>query len=179
MQKGKRRRSPTPKNIERRKRQLFIKAKPKKSTIKDDTTSEEDCLSDTSRPIKADSESDISLDELVQRNQLQLNEAKEDEELIQQFYQTIEINEGKWVLFAFHTKTTIKHYVGKITTITNGIPTAKILRRVKSSSMFVWPQEDDFSEVQTEDIVVVLTTPTEQKRGRYTFSVSFDGINVG
>lgn len=83
-----------------------------------------------------------------------------------------------WVLVSFTIKRPVKHFIGKITSITDGIPTAKFLRHVKSSPTFVWPQEDDYSEIQLEDIVVVLPDPTELKRGGYIFSVSFDGFNV-
>lgn len=84
----------------------------------------------------------------------------------------------KWILVLFKTKVTIKHCVGKITTINDGIPTAKFVRRVKKTSTFVWPQEDDESEVQREDIVIFLPNPVTERRGGFSFPVSFSGFNV-
>lgn len=61
--------------------------------------------------------------------------------------------------YTFSTKTSIKHYVGQITDVNQGIPVVKFTKRLKKTSIFVWPQEDDESEVQQQDIIVFLPSP--------------------
>jgi hypothetical protein len=59
---------------------------------------------------------------------------------------------GKWVLVAFITKKTKKYYVGVITSMSEGHPTVIFARRAKSTSTFIWPQTDNISEIETEDV---------------------------
>lgn len=157
-------------------KKLFVQARTKKTAeVKtldlDHSSSDESCVM-----ALEDSESDISLDELARRYEADFNEEREDDTFLQET--DIEICEGNWVLVSFFTKRTVKHFVGHIISMTDGLPTVKFLRRVRNSSFFVWPQEEDISEIQKEEIVVVLPNPIEQKRGGFCFQVSFDGFNV-
>lgn len=81
----------------------------------------------------------------------------------------------EWVRVSFKTKTTIKHYVGQIIKVTDGFPVVKFARRIKKTSVFVWPQENDEGEIQQEDIVVFLPSPVIGRRGQLSFHVSFSG----
>jgi hypothetical protein len=73
----------------------------------------------------------------------------------------IPFKSGKWILVAFATKKTKKHYVGVITSMNEGHPTVKFARRVKSTSAFTWPQTDDISEIGIEDVSAFLPEPVE------------------
>lgn len=88
------------------------------------------------------------------------------------------VEQDKWVLVSFATKKTVKHYVGYVTLINTGVPTVKFARRVKNSSTFVWPHEEDQCEISTEDIVTFLPEPVKGRRGGMSFHVSFSGLNV-
>jgi hypothetical protein len=57
-----------------------------------------------------------------------------------------------------------------------GNPTVKFARRVKSTSTLIWPQTDDISEIETEDVSAFLPEPVEGRRGGMTFPVSFSGL---
>jgi hypothetical protein len=85
---------------------------------------------------------------------------------------------GKWILVAFATKKTRKHYVGVITSMNEGHTAVKFARRVKSASSFIWPQTDDIPEIEIEDISAFLPEPVEGRRDGMTFSVSFSGRHV-
>jgi hypothetical protein len=87
----------------------------------------------------------------------------------------IPFQSGEWILVAFATK---KHCVGVITSVNEVHPTVKFARRVKSTSILVWPQTDDISEIQIEDISAFLPEPVEGRRGGMTFPVPFSGLHV-
>lgn len=85
---------------------------------------------------------------------------------------------NKWVVVKFPTKTKVKHYAGKIVADIDGVSLVKFLRRVKQTSTFVWPLEVDECQVQDEDIVYFLPPPLEERRGGFTFPVSFSGFEI-
>lgn len=90
----------------------------------------------------------------------------------------IEIQTDKWVLVQFKEKKSIKQYIGKVVSTKNGVPTVKFLRRIKRSSTFVWPAEEDVTEVEKEDILTILPSPSIGRRGEITFPISFTSLNV-
>jgi hypothetical protein len=49
---------------------------------------------------------------------------------------------------------------------------------VNSTSIFIWPQIDDISEIETKDVTAFLPEPVEGRRGGMTFPVSFSGLHV-
>jgi hypothetical protein len=53
--------------------------------------------------------------------------------------------------------------------VSEGHPTAKFA---------TWPQTDDISEIETEDVLAFLPEPVEGRSGGMTFPVSFSGLNV-
>lgn len=175
MEKSKCTNKTTKKTMKKTCKQLFMEKK--KNTTKSQQA--EDMSSDEMSSIAmSDSESDTSLTELARRHDFELDGEKEYDVLFQD--QNIDklIKESNWVLVSFPTKKTIKHFVGHVISVNTGILTVKFLRRVKQTSFFVWPQQEDISEVDKEDVVVILPNPSTQKRGGLCFPVSFDGFNV-
>ena len=132
----------------------------------EESSSEEEVTSHNS-----DDESIVSFQELARRY-----EEEELQELFLDSTQPLEI--GKWVLVAFATKKTKKHYIGVIQSLNTEEPTVKFARRVKNTSTFVWPHTDDISEIPSEDIITFLPQPTIGRRGTLMFGVSFTGLNV-
>lgn len=152
-------------------RKLFDRKEKKKiRKRKHDESSEESYASFLSE------ESNINIEEFIKRHEEENAEEALNEEIFSEG--PVQMKKDKWVLVSFPTKTTVKHYVGKITSVNEGFPTVKFVRRVKMTSTFVWPLEDDESEIQTEDIVTFLPTPVSGRRGGFSFPVSFSGLNV-
>lgn len=133
----------------------------------------EDSSSDSSLASFVSDESNIEINDLIE---LQEKEEEKDEEIF--CGGPIKNQLNKWVLVKFATKTTIKHYVGQINNIVEGYPFVKFARRIKKSSVFVWPQENDEGEIPEEDIVVILPPPVVGRRGQLSFPVSFSGLEV-
>lgn len=106
------------------------------------------------------------------------DEMEEDENIFSESCVTIQCQIDKWVLVQFKGKKSIKQYVGKVVSNTNGVPTVKFLGRIKKSSTFVWPVEEDVTEVEKEDILTFLPAPSCGRRGELKFSISFTSLNV-
>lgn len=75
-----------------------------------------------------------------------------------------------------------KHFVGQIIeehkdqdTGTTDF-TVKFLR--KCGLFFQWPEKEDISTVDKDDIVIVLPEPAPGRRGQVIFKLQFDGYNV-
>lgn len=69
-------------------------------------------------------------------------------------------------------------FVGQLTEVETCME-AKFARRVKSSSIFRWPDVEDKSIILAHEVVTFLPPPTFDKRGKFTFNVGFDHYNVG
>jgi hypothetical protein len=82
------------------------------------------------------------------------------------------------VLVAFATKKTKKHYVGVIISVNKGHHTVKFARKVKSTSTFIWPQTDDISDIESEDVSAFLPEPVEGRGSGMTFPVSSSGLHM-
>lgn len=120
--------------------------------------------------------SNINIQDLIERAEQDLEEEARNEEIFSDVPVKNKLN--KCVFVKFPMKTKVKHYVGKIVAKTDSIPIVKFVRRVKKISIFVWPQEVDESEVQDEDIVCFLSLPLEERRGGFSFPVSFSGFEI-
>ncbi|XP_045499043.1 uncharacterized protein LOC123696724 [Colias croceus] len=87
-----------------------------------------------------------------------------------------------WVLVKFASKKTIKHFVGQVKSINNGVPTIKYARKIhkaKKDSIFAYPIIDDICDLKhSEDIVAVLPEPEISRRGHIIFKIHFDTYNV-
>lgn len=136
----------------------------------------DDYTSDDSFASFLSEESNIGIKELLERNEMEEEEELRDYEIFSE--KPIQDHLNKWVLVSFKTKVTIKHYVGQITRTIEGCPVVKFARRIKKTSVFIWPQENDEGEIQREDIVVFLPAPVIGRRGQLSFPVSFSGYNV-
>jgi hypothetical protein len=82
---------------------------------------------------------------------------------------------GKWVSVASAAKKTKKHYFCAITSMNEKHPTVKFAGRMKSISTFIWPQTDDISQRETENVSAFLPDPVEGRRGGMTFPVRISG----
>lgn len=126
-------------NKQQRQTKLYVQVRSKKTTKDktlqlDHSSSDESCVM-----LPEDSESDTSLNELAQKYEADFNEEREDNAFLQETH--IEICAGEWVLVSFLTKRMVKNFVGQIISMADGLPTVKFLRRMRSSSFFVWQQE--------------------------------------
>lgn len=86
---------------------------------------------------------------------------------------------GSLVLVKFSTKSSCKHFVGQIigdVKSGDGDFTVKFVR--KTSNYFQWPEQQDISVVDKEDIITVLPEPSPGRRGQVIFKIKFDGYNV-
>lgn len=153
---------------------LFDDGQKQKTAMK--KRKKEDSTSDDSLASFLSEESNIGIQDLIERNKMEQQEEAKDEEIFSELPIQNQLN--KWVLVSFRTKTSIKHYVGQITDVNEGFPVVKFARRVKKTSIFVWPHENDESETQREDIVIFLPSPVVGRRGELSFPVSFSGFNV-
>lgn len=81
-----------------------------------------------------------------------------------------------WVLVAYHTKKTTKHFVGMVTEACDDGWMVKFTRFSKNT--FSWPEAVDIDTVKQSDIVMVLPEPTVNRRGSFIFAVSFEGYNL-
>lgn len=82
------------------------------------------------------------------------------------------IKENDYVVVKFCTKKTVKHYLGKVEFCDRGFEyLVKFLRKV-SENKFVFPESEDRSLVNCDEIVSVLPPPSNSKRGgQYIFNI--------
>ncbi|CAG5019194.1 unnamed protein product [Parnassius apollo] len=92
---------------------------------------------------------------------------------------------GQWVLVKFTTKSSLKHYVGIVSSVNyEGIPTVKYVRKSAfrgndDNTAFVYPDVPDVCELRhLDDIVCKLPNPIIGRRGKIFFKVSFKGYNI-
>lgn len=117
--------------------------------------------------------SDIeTLEQLVEQEKEALNE--------ENVYNEIkEMKAGCWVLVNYKTTNKIvKRYIGQVLEVQNLEDSIKVKFVRKKSTYFIWPLSEDIDTVNVNEIYTVLANPTEDKRGRIKFSLSFDGLNV-
>lgn len=91
------------------------------------------------------------------------------------------INVNDFVFTKFATKTTIVYYIGQVVETTPEFK-IKFLRRKGNTYIFAFPNVDDFSIVEKEDILLVLPPPTGSGTARTAsllkFKFNFKGWNV-
>lgn len=71
-----------------------------------------------------------------------------------------------------------KMYVGQVTEDVNCLE-VKFGRRIGSTSTFHWPSTEDKSIIRGDEIVSFLPPPAFDRRGKFTFPMSFASYNVG
>lgn len=131
-----------------------VRIKNAKRKIEKDTSDDESLASFIS------DESFIDIGIVKEQMSKEKAEMEEDENIFSESCITIQCQVYKWVLVQFKGKKSIKQYVGKVVSTTNGVPTVKFLRRIKKSPTFVWPVEEDVTEVEKEDILTFLPAPS-------------------
>lgn len=144
------------------------KKKKKVVLVEHDTSSEED-LSDIP---------DLSEDDELETFEEYLK-TQEDLEVLARSIGNMRTED--WVLVKFAGKKNIKHYVGQITKIDPNEITVKYARKsnfLKKKTFFIFPSNEDISDVPIDDIICVLPTPTIGRRGEICFEVEFSSYNV-
>lgn len=97
---------------------------------------------------------------------------------------SLEFKEDSWIIAKFASKKSIKHYLGKVLSINEKIPTVKFARKVKNSkcekgTVFIYPDIEDVCTVQDlNDIVAVLPTPQISRRGHFIFNLDLGKYNI-
>lgn len=84
---------------------------------------------------------------------------------------------GTWVLVAYPTKRTVRHFIGQIHSKINDIEFEVKFTR-KHKQIFIWPETEDIDTVQEENIVSTLPQPQILRRGGLTFNIKFAGYNL-
>ncbi|CAK1585488.1 unnamed protein product [Parnassius mnemosyne] len=94
------------------------------------------------------------------------------------FTSDVDLREEDWVVVKFATKKSIKHFVGRVLYIKNSTPTVKFARKVKNAKdgkvIFTYPNVEDVSEVNRDDVEIVLPPPSISRRGQILFDVTFN-----
>jgi hypothetical protein len=62
--------------------------------------------------------------------------------------------------------------------MSEGHPTVKFGRRMKSTSTFIWPQIHDIYVIETENVLTFLPEPVEGRRGGMSYPASFSGLHL-
>ncbi|CAH0716346.1 unnamed protein product, partial [Brenthis ino] len=73
------------------------------------------------------------------------------------------LKKDDWIVAKFATKKSLKHFVGRVLSIKDNIPTVKFVRNVKNLKdskglIFTYPQVDDIYEMQLGDVIKSITS---------------------
>lgn len=152
-----------------------VKTKEDKKITKNPSTSKKiDYSSDDSDALDMslhDSESDYDcLEDMVTENE-ELNK-------IEHYVEKLRV--GNWVLVAFATKKTKKHYVGQILEIDKNELKIKFVRKKEGEKTlsFIWPEQEDECEVSEDEVIMVLPEPNLGRRADLSFNIRFDSYNI-
>ncbi|PZC76450.1 hypothetical protein B5X24_HaOG204541 [Helicoverpa armigera] len=94
------------------------------------------------------------------------------------------LRENSWIIVKFASKKSVKHFIGKVLSIVDQIPTVKFARRVKNSknamgTVFTYPNIEDICAVHDlNDVIAVLPDPQISRRGHFIFNFVFDKYNI-
>ncbi|KAF6199365.1 hypothetical protein GE061_007391 [Apolygus lucorum] len=84
---------------------------------------------------------------------------------------------GDWVLVKFPTKKSNKIYIGQVAGVDPCLE-VKFARKKGNNSVFYWPAVEDRSIVRQDEILKFLPSPAVDKRGRFSFGLTFDGFKI-
>lgn len=84
---------------------------------------------------------------------------------------------GDFIVVKFPTKKDVKHYIGEVLNFLDDECNVKFMRRCLQHA-FVFPQVDDISLIQEQDIVKVLNPPTAVRRGIFKFDCDLSNFNL-
>ncbi|CAH0719504.1 unnamed protein product, partial [Brenthis ino] len=93
------------------------------------------------------------------------------------------LKKDDWIVAKFATKKSLKHFVGRVLSIKDNIPTVKFVRNVKNLKdskglIFTYPQVDDIYEMQLGDVIKVLPQPNISRRGQIIFDTDISYYNI-
>lgn len=129
--------------------------------------------------VESDDDDEIIQDESDEYDICDELEEKEEEdhfmELMNANFKTLNVND--WIIVKLSSKKATKMYVAQITE-KEPCFCVKFTRRIGSSSSFHWPNVEDTSIIDPNEVYKVLPSPIIDKRGRITFSVCFDSYNL-
>jgi hypothetical protein len=108
---------------------------------------------------------------------------EEEHDIDEELLATDQVAEGDYVLVRFATKKTSVYYAGRVQELAEDHIMVKFLRRVRQTQQFVFPDEDDTSNVSREDIFWKLPSPssaigTKRTANSIRFTVDFATMNV-
>ncbi|KAG5883690.1 hypothetical protein JTB14_007409 [Gonioctena quinquepunctata] len=83
------------------------------------------------------------------------------------------IDMESWVIV---TKKTLKRFVGKVIEVLDDNIRVTFLKM--KGEYFVWSDVQDIDTINKDDVLQILPSPKEGRRGELYFSVKFDGLNV-
>lgn len=83
-----------------------------------------------------------------------------------------------WVLIKLASGNSEKMFVGQLMEIEDCLE-VKFARRIESTSKFRWPNVEDKSIILGNEIVHFLPPPMFDKRGKFTFPMSFTSYKIG
>lgn len=122
------------------------------------------------------SEQDVSSDSELEDEQ-EIIEQRNFEKLITKNITDAEVKD--WIIVKFICKKSVKMFVAQIIEKEDAFFEAKFARRIRSSSTFHWPEIEDTSIVLFDEVFKLLPPPKFDKRGKFTFDVSFGDYNIG
>ncbi|KAG5879953.1 hypothetical protein JTB14_024546 [Gonioctena quinquepunctata] len=86
------------------------------------------------------------------------------------------IDMESWVIVTYSTKKTLKRSVGRVIEVLDDNIGVTFLKM--KGEYFVWPDVQDIDTINKDDVLQILPSPREGRRGELYFSVKFDGLNV-
>lgn len=88
-----------------------------------------------------------------------------------------DLEEGTYVVVRFATNKTIKHFIGKILSVSDADDTYTIKFLRKNESYYIYPNCDDVCDITFLDIEMILNGP-EIKRGRHFFKENLERFKL-
>lgn len=87
------------------------------------------------------------------------------------------IEKESWILVAYATKKTLKHFVGQVKEMYPD-DNLKVQFVRKKGDLFIWPTVPDVDTINMSDVVQVLPAPQNGRRGQIRFPIKFDGFHI-
>lgn len=126
----------------------------------------------------SDSEIELPQKQFGSDSDIDMGSESDNNEAMQELLDDDILKEGDYVLVRFPTKKTVRHYVGQITEAQDQIEYLVKFLRKRGSDAFSFPDTDDLSIVNRQDILVKLPKPlevrgTSRMKSLIRFSVKF------
>lgn len=154
---------------ETQKRNVLLKKTPKpKRKVTPDLDSDSDDVESDNQEWNSDSDLETyeginSLEELVEAERAEQMEKS--------------IEKESWILVAYATKKTLKHFVGQVKEMYPD-DNLKVQFVRKKGDLFIWPTVPDVDTINMSDVVQVLPAPQNGRRGQIRFPIKFDAFHI-